>query len=398
MFNYLLVINAGSSSIKFTLFRIESSGRLVEELKGQVDGIGNFPQLKVIHSDGGLLVDKRIDTSVAPDHKNCLNEICSWLLQYIGKGKLQAIGHRVVHGGLDYITPVLINQKILSDLENLIPLAPLHQPHNLLPIRTFEEIIPGVPQIVCFDTAFHRTQSETAQSFGLPKRFFNEGIRRYGFHGISYEFIASELPRLGLEIHGTRIIVAHLGSGASLCAIQNGVSIATTMGFSPLDGLVMGTRCGSLDPGVMLYLMDRYKMNVRELEHLLYYESGLLGISGVSNDMRTLLASESPLAAEAIKLFVYRIGREIGSLAAALGGLDALIFTGGIGENSAEIRDLVCKQVSWLGLELDRDANRAAAERLSTIQSKISAWVVKTDENLMIAKHTQNYLGMSHQL
>jgi acetate kinase len=248
--------------------------------------------------------------------------------------------------------------------------------------------MPSLPQVACFDTAFHRTQPEVAQCFAIPRRFADEGVRHYGFHGLSYEYIASILPTLEPALADARIIVAHLGSGASLCAIHNGRSIATTMGFSPLDGLVMGTRCGNIDPGVLLYLMDRHNMNARALEQLLYHQSGLLGVSGISNDMRTLLASADPHAQEAIELFVYRAGREIGSLAAALGGLDALVFTGGIGEHSAVIRAKICRQAAWLGLELDDSANETGVSRISSSSSKVSAWVVATDENLMIANHT----------
>jgi acetate kinase len=264
----------------------------------------------------------------------------------------------------------------------------LHQPHNLAAISALLKSMPSTPQVACFDTAFHRTQPALAQCFAIPRRFADEGVRHYGFHGLSYEYIASVLPKAEPSLADARVIVAHLGSGASLCALHNGYSIATTMGFSPLDGLVMGTRCGSIDPGVLLYLMKRHNMDSNALEQLLYYQSGLLGVSGISNDMRTLLASDDPHAKEAVELFVYRAGREIGSLAAALGGLDALVFTGGIGEHSAVIREQVCRQASWLGLDLDGSANEAAATRISTLDSRVSAWVVPTDENLMIAQHT----------
>jgi acetate kinase len=392
MLNYIVVINAGSSSIKFAVYQVESLDELVEVLNGQVDGIGHIPHLKITRAKGEVLVDSELNDYVTRDYKSCLNIIYSWLMEYVDGGKLLAVGHRVVHGGISYAAPVLVNDTVLSDLEGLIPLAPLHQPHNLLAIRAFQKIMPTMPQIACFDTSFHRTQPEVAQYFGLPRRFYKEGIRRYGFHGLSYEYIASVLPSFGLKSSDERIIVAHLGSGASLCAMQNGASVATTMGFSPLDGLVMGTRCGSLDPGVMIYLMDHYGMGARELEHLLYHDSGLLGISGISNDMRSLLECNDPLAREAIALFVYRIGREIGSLAAALGGLDTLIFTGGIGENSAVVRTLVCKQAKWLGLELEQGANEISAKCISTLNSKIAAFVIKTNENLMIAQHTQKQI------
>ncbi len=317
-----------------------------------------------------------------------INIILSWLWDYFGNGTLLAVGHRVVHGGQTYSAPVLIDATVLAKLETLIPLAPLHQPHNLATIRVLLESMPSLPQVACFDTAFHRTQPDVAQRFAIPRRFTHEGIRHYGFHGLSYEYIASILPTLEPTLADARIIIAHLGSGASLCALHKGRSIATTMGFSPLDGLVMGTRCGNIDPGVLIYLMDCHNMDARALEQLLYYESGLLGVSGISNDMRTLLASDDPRAQEAIELFVYRAGREIGSLASALGGLDAVIFTGGIGEHSAAIRAKVCRQAAWLGLELDDSANAATATRISKPDSRLSAWIVPTDENLMIAHHT----------
>jgi acetate kinase len=275
-------------------------------------------------------------------------------------------------------------------LEALVPLAPLHQPHNLSAIRAFQEIMPTLPQVACFDTAFHRAQPEIARRFALPRHFFDEGVRRYGFHGLSYEYIVSVLPTLDPALQDARIIVAHLGNGASLCAIHNGRSMATTMGFSPLDGLVMGTRSGNIDPGVLIYLMDHHDMDAHALEQLLYHESGLLGVSGISSDMRTLLASDDPRAQEAIELFVYRVGLEIGSMAAALGGLDALVFTAGIGEHSAVIREKVCHQSTWLGLELDGSSNEAGTTSISSSNSKISVWVVPTNENLVIAHHTMN--------
>jgi acetate kinase len=313
-------------------------------------------------------------------------------LEYVADGELLAVGHRVVHGGQYCSAPVLIDAKVLKDLEAVIPLAPLHQPHNLAAIRAFQEIMPNLPQVACFDTAFHRTQPDVAQRFALPRHFFDEGVRHYGFHGLSYEYITSVLPTVEPSLADARIIVAHLGNGASLCAIHKGRSIATTMGFTPLDGLVMGTRCGSLDPGVLLYLMNQHNMYAQALEELLYHQSGLLGVSGISSDMRTLLTSDEPNAQEAIELFVYRIGREIGSLAAALGGLDALVFTGGIGEHSAVIRAKVCRQALWLGLELDELANETEVKQISTLNSKVSVWVVATDENLMIAQHTLRQL------
>jgi len=389
MNKYLLVINAGSSSIKFTVYQKDvSTGQLVTDAAGQIDGIGSQPGFTVRSAEGVLLIERMLSDDETHNHTEAINIILSWLWEYFGNGTLLAVGHRVVHGGQTYSAPVLIDATVLAKLETLIPLAPLHQQHNLATIRVLLESMPSLPQVACFDTAFHRTQPDVAQRFAIPRRFTHEGIRHYGFHGLSYEYIASILPTLEPTLADARIIIAHLGSGASLCALHKGRSIATTMGFSPLDGLVMGTRCGNIDPGVLIYLMDCHNMDARALEQLLYYESGLLGVSGISNDMRTLLASDDPRAQEAIELFVYRAGREIGSLASALGGLDAVLFTGGIGEHSAAIRAKVCRQAAWLGLELDDSANAATATRISKPDSRLSAWIVPTDENLMIAHHT----------
>jgi acetate kinase len=389
MNNYLLVINAGSSSIKFAVYqKDESSVQLIADAAGQIEGIGGQPSFTVKNPDGLVLVDRTLTSGETPNHTGAITIIRTWLQEYLADGSLLAVGHRVVHGGQHYSAPVLINPTVLAELEALVPLAPLHQPHNLATIRALLETMPTLPQVACFDTAFHRTQPDVAQRFAIPRHFADEGVRHYGFHGLSYEYIASVLPTVEPILAEARIIVAHLGSGASLCALHKGRSVATTMGFSPLDGLVMGTRCGNIDPGVLLYLMDRHNMDARALEQLLYHQSGLLGVSGISNDMRTLLASDDPRAQQAIELFVYRAGREIGSLAAALGGLDALVFTGGIGEHSATIRANVCHQAAWLGLELDDSANEAGTICISTPDSKLSAWVVPTDENLMIARQT----------
>ena len=388
MNKYLLVINAGSSSIKFAIYQKAILSQLRVDATGQIEGIGSHARFMVRDAQGDLLSDCLLSTEEANNHAGAILIIRSWLLEYIRGGTLLAVGHRVVHGGQQYFTPILIDEKVLIDLENLIPLAPLHQPHNLAAMRALQEIMPTLPQVACFDTAFHRTQPEVAQLFALPRCITDVGVRRYGFHGLSYEYIVSVLPDLHASLVKARIIVAHLGNGASLCAIQNGRSVATTMGFSPLDGLVMGTRCGSLDPGVLLYLMNHYNMDAHALEQLLYYQSGLLGVSGISNDMQMLLDSDEPQAKEAVDLFVYRVGREIGSLVAALGGLDALIFTGGIGENSAEIRAKICQWTEWLGFELDVSANEAGAPCISMPNSKLTGWVVNTDENRMIAEHT----------
>jgi acetate kinase len=395
MNKFLIVINAGSSSVKFAIYQLDSSAQLSIHANGQIEGIGNQATFMVTRPCGEVVVDSLLADGEVTNHKEAITKIHSWLLSYIADGRLLAIGHRIVHGGQNYSAPVLITSEVLKELETLIPLAPLHQPHNLAAIHAFHAIMPALPQVACFDTAFHHTQAVVVQRFALPRHFFDEGVRRYGFHGLSYEYIVSILPDLDQKLLDARVIIAHLGSGASLCAIHKGRSIATTMGFSPLDGLVMGTRCGSLDPGVILYLMEHHRMQARELEHLLYYESGLLGVSGISDDMRTLLASGDVAAQEAITMFVYRIGREIGSLVAALSGLDALIFTGGIGEHSAEIRSRICLESAWLGLQLDEVSNQAGKTLISSVDSKISAWVAPANENLVIAKHTLNFVGLS---
>jgi acetate kinase len=393
MNKYLLVINAGSSSIKFAIYQKDTATlQLIANAAGQIEEIGNQPRFTVKTPDAVILVDRTPYVDEAQDHASAIKLILNWLWVYLADGILLAVGHRVVHGGQHYSVPVLINETVLAELETLIPLAPLHQSHNLATIRALLDIKPSLPQVACFDTAFHHTQPQVAQRFALPHHFVDEGIRRYGFHGLSYEYITSVLPSLDPALTNARVIVAHLGSGASLCALYKGNSIATTMGFSPLDGLVMGTRCGNIDAGVLLYLMDHYHMDARALENLLYHQSGLLGVSGISNDMRTLLASDDPQAQVAIDLFVYRTGREIGSLVAALGGLDALVFTGGIGEHSATIRSRISHHATWLGLELNDSANETGASFISTEGSKVSAWIIATDENLMIAKHTLKYI------
>jgi acetate kinase len=384
------VFNAGSSSIRFALFRVDPAGReSVLFRQGKAEGVGHRRRFVVQDPAGTTLAaEETEDRGREFDHDAALRRILAWLDQSGEDARLRAAGHRVVHGGGRFAEPCRVTPEILGELEGFIPLALLHQPHNLRVIRALETERPGLPQVACFDTAFHGTQPPLARRIALPAAFDELGVRRYGFHGISYEFIASRLPAVVGAAGDGRVVVAHLGNGASLCALRGRRSIATTMGFSTLDGIAMGTRCGSLDPGVILYLLRRDGMGVDQVEDLLYHRSGLLGISGVSHDMRELLASPDPRAAEAVDYFVYRITRELGSLAAALGGLDALVFTAGIGEHAPEIRARVCRGAAWLGIDLDEAANREGAARISTPGSRTAAWVIPTNEELMIARHT----------
>lgn len=385
----ILAVDAGSSSVKFGVFALPASrdGELARLVHGQIEGIGVAPRFSAVGASGETLARDDVARAATPfDHEAALSHILEWLIQRLPGQRLAAVGHRVVHGGSLFAEPVRLTASVLSRLEALVPLAPLHQPNGIAGIRALGARLPDVPQIACFDTAFHRTQPAMAQLFGLPRELSADGIRRYGFHGLSYQYIASQLPtHLGTDSDG-RVIVAHLGNGASLCALHGRRSVASTMGFTALDGLLMGTRCGSLDPGVVLYLIEEKRMTTAQVAELLYERSGLLGVSGLSSDLRVLLASERPAAAQAIDLFVYRIVRELGSLVAALGGLDALVFTAGIGENSAQIRQRVCEQFGWLGLNLDRAANEARGPRISTVNSPVSAWVIATNEELVIAR------------
>ncbi len=386
----ILVVNAGSSSLKFSVFETRPDRSLCAGAHGMVEEIDTAPRLQVADAQGRILAARPV---AGRGHDGAFAAIHQWFAGDVGgEGGFAGVGHRVVHGGSEFSEPVLIDERVIAALEALVPLAPLHQPHHLAAIRAVAAAAPRVPQVACFDTAFHRTQPALAQAFALPPALTQQGIRRFGFHGLSYEYIASALPELAPECADGRIIVAHLGNGASLCAIAHGRSIATTMGFTALDGLVMGTRPGLLDPGVILYLMQHEGMDAAAIENLLYEQSGLLGVSGLSSDMRTLLASELPGAQQAVDLFVYRIGRELGSLAAALGGLDAIVFTGGIGEHAAPIRARVCRDAGWLGIGLDAAANEAGGPRISPPGSAASAWVIPTDENLVVARHTRRLL------
>jgi acetate kinase len=388
----ILVLNAGSSSVKFSVFRLEREGSGLLA-RGQVEGIGTAPRF-VLHGASGEVIEEQTPADGASlDHEHALGLVLERFSARLSGNRVVAVGHRVVHGGVKFTSPVRIDDSVLAELDQLVPLAPLHQPHNLAAVRAVGRRAPQLPQVACFDTAFHRTQPEVAQQFGLPRRLTEEGVRRYGFHGLSYEYIASVLPSTDPRAVAGRTVVAHLGNGASMCAMLAGRSVATTMSFTPADGLVMGTRVGSLDPGVLLYLMTKHGMTAKQLEHLIYHESGLLGVSGVSSDMRELLASNDRHATEALDLFVYRINRELGSLTAALGGLDALVFTGGIGENASAIRARVCRDARWLGVELDEVANNAKAARISLAGSGVAVWVIPTNEELMIANHTRRVLG-----
>jgi acetate kinase len=384
----LLILNAGSSSLKFSVFL---DGDHPEPLiRGQLEELLTHPRFVVHSTAGGAATEKEWAPGTQLGHAGAMEFVFAWARGGALAGhRIVAAGHRVVHGGTKFTQPVIVDSETLAELEALVPLAPLHQPHNLAAIKAVARLAPGLPQVACFDTSFHRSQPAVAQAFALPRRFAEAGIHRYGFHGLSYGYIASVLPGIDARAAAGRAVVAHLGNGASLCAMKGGRSVASTMGLTALDGLPMGTRSGTLDPGVLLYLMDQHGMDARSLENLLYQQSGLLGVSGISSDMRTLLASPDPRAAEAIDLFVYRIGRELGSLAAALGGLDALIFTGGIGENAVLIRARVCRDAAWLGLDLDEEANAVGGPRLSRPESRASVWVIPTNEELMIALHTQ---------
>jgi acetate kinase len=384
----ILTINAGSSSIKFALFANGHDIPAEPEVVGQIDGIGAHPHLKAKNAAGKVLDDCDLPIAGSGQHRAALAFLVDWLNIHDDGRTIVGVGHRVVHGAETYSRPLLLDSGTLETLRGFLPLAPLHQPHNIAGIEAMTAALPGVPQVACFDTAFHRSQPEVAQRFALPRKITDQGVRRYGFHGLSYEYIADVLPQhLGERADG-RVIVAHLGNGASMCAMKERRSVATTMGFTAVEGLMMGTRSGSLDPGVLLYLMAYQGMDGTALERLLYKESGLLGVSGISQDMRELLESDKPEAREAIDLFCYRIVREIGSLAAALGGLDALVFTGGIGEHAAPVRAQVCLALGWLGVALDEPANAAHRWRITTADSRVDVLVVPTNEEWMIARHT----------
>jgi acetate kinase len=371
MADSLLVINAGSSSIKFSVYEVGDGGGLTAAYTGQIEGIGTRPRLRVRDRSGGSLVDAQFEAAEVADVPSAIARVGAWLREQLG-GKLPvAVGHRVVHGGIDYAAPVAVNDEVLAVLDRFVLLAPLHQPNNLRPIRAIQQAYP-----------------EVADRYAIPESLYQEGVRRYGFHGLSYEYIARTLPSVAPEIAQGKVVVAHLGSGASLCAIEAGRSLDSTMGFSALDGLPMGTRCGQIDPAVLLYLMVEKGYDAKQVERLLYHDCGLKGLSGISNDVRDLLASADPRARLALDYFIYRIGRELGALAAAMGGIDGLVLTAGISENSHEMRARVCARAAWLGVRLDEAANRAGGPRLSAADSPVSAWVIPTNEERIIAEHT----------
>jgi acetate kinase len=388
MADAIAVLNAGSSSIKFSLFADERE-HAVLVARGQAEGIYTSPRFVAKDGNGNVLDEKKWPAGEALGHDGALEYLVGFLRGRVAHHRLMAVGHRVVHGGREYVKPVRVDAGGVAALEKYVPLAPLHQPHNLAPIKALLARMPDLPQVACFDTSFHRTQPTVAQAFALPASITDRGVVRYGFHGLSYEYVASALPAHSARAAQGKTVVLHLGNGASMCAMAAGRSVASTMGFTAADGLPMGTRCGSLDPGVVLYLMDSLGMDARAIEKLIYQESGLLGVSGISSDMRVLLESADPRAKAAIDLFIYRIGRELGSLAAALGGLDAIVFTAGIGENSAYLRKRVCSDASWLGVVLDAEANERKASCIARRDSGVEAWVIPTNEELMIARHTR---------
>ena len=391
----VLVLNAGSSSLKFALYPINGDVAEAPTVSGQVEGIGATPEV-TLKTAGGQRFTEPVVTggSQGEQHHDALNHVFGLLARHNPALDIVAAGHRIVHGGDHYSAPTRLDESVLRTLDTFVPLAPLHQPHNLRAVRAVATLMPEVPQVGCFDTAFHRTQPALAQAFALPRRLSAEGIKRYGFHGLSYDYVARQLPEVIGERAQGAVVIAHLGNGASMCALREGRSVASTMGFTAVEGLMMGTRTGSLDPGVMLYLMEQKGLDAKALTNLLYKESGLLGVSGISQDMRTLLASDAVEAKEAVDLFCYRIARELGSLAAAAGGLDALVFTGGIGEHAAPVRARVAELVAWMGVHIDTTANADHALRIDAVDSRVAVAVVPTDEELMIARYTAETLGL----
>jgi len=389
----VLVVNAGSSSLKFCVYELADGDTLQVRSRGQIEGIGTSARFTAKDDGGATIQDRKLDA--VSDAGGALDALAAWLRERYHGASVLGVGHRVVHGGAKHAAPTIVTPAIRQELGALVPLAPLHQPYNLAAIDAVFERLPSVPQVACFDTGFHRGQSAVVSMVPLPLDVRRTGVQRYGFHGLSYEYIASRLPHVAPEIADGRVVVAHLGSGASLCAMKGGRSVDSTFGFTALDGLCMGTRPGALDPGVVLYLFQGLGLSAKEVETMLYKKSGLLGISGISNDMRDLIASKEPEARLAVDYFVYRAAREIGALAASLQGVDAVVFTAGIGENSAAVRERICEASAWLGIDLDRNANSKNGPRISSSSSRVSAWVIPTNEELMIARHTTSVLGLA---
>jgi acetate kinase len=390
--NAVLTLNAGSSSLKFSLFEVIGEDLRLAS-RGQVEEIGVAPHMIAKDAGGGVLAEHRWPDGAALGHEAFLTTLFAFVDDHLKGDRLSAIGHRVVHGGAAFSQPIVVDDEILARLEALCPLAPLHQPHNLAAIRAARAVRPGLPQVACFDTAFHQGHAPVVTRFALPREWHDRGVRRYGFHGLSYEFVSGQLQKLDPDLATGRVIVAHLGNGASLCAIQDGRSVDTTMGFTALDGLMMGTRCGALDPGVVLYLQQQAGMSPEAVQRLFYEQSGLLGVSGLSSDMRVLLASPDAAAKEAVALFVFRIVREAGALMASMGGLDGVVFTAGIGENAPEIRNAVAERLAWTGLALDAQANAQGYGLISGANSHLKAWVIPTNEEAMIARHTTDLIA-----
>lgn len=388
MTEVILAVNTGSSSIKVSVYRVEAGDQLVSIAKGSFEGIGTTPRLRLEASSSETSLDREYPPKEVRHQTQALALLGEALRAQLKGVTIVAAGHRVVHGGLHYSQPVVVDASVMEYLESLIPLAPLHQPFNLQGIRALLESNPDAPQVACFDTAFHRGHPQVADLLGLPYEYYERGVRRFGFHGLSYEYIAGALREQAPEVAAGKVVVAHLGSGASLCALDAGCSVDSTMSFTALDGLLMGTRPGALDAGAVLHVMKQDGLDTEQMQDLLYRRSGLLGISGISNDMRTLLASDEPRAQLAVEFFVYRVAKEVAALGSSLGGLDAVVFTAGIGERSAEIRERVCRNLSWLGLELDKEANAGGGPRISTEVSDVAARVISTDEELMVARHT----------
>jgi acetate kinase len=393
MTDAVLTINAGSSSIKFALFEIDDDDPPTLASRGEIETIESAPHFIARDARGEVSTERRWSQDQT-NFQTLVEKVIGWAEGHLGGDALRAVGHRVVHGGTRFDGPCVVTPGILDELDALTPLAPLHQPHNLAPIRAIAKARPRLPQVACFDTAFHRTMPTVATRFALPRKLEDEGVRRYGFHGLSYEYIARRLREIAPRTAAERVIAAHLGNGASLCAMHDGRSVDTTMGFTALDGLVMGTRCGNLDPGVILYLEQQRGMSAKQVEHMLYHDSGLLGVSGgIASDMRELLASDDPRAREAVELFAFRTAREIGALTGSMGGLDGIVFTAGIGEHAAMVREMVCARLGWLGVKLDAAANARDAGVISAFDSRIELRVIPTDEEAMIARHTLDALS-----